>query len=79
MLFVAFFGALHGHAHGVEAPKTASPIFYSFGFVTSTALIHLAGVFIGFGVMNQERVRHASTVLGCLVSGIGVYFLKTLS
>lgn len=78
MLFVAFFGALHGHAHGVEAPKTASPIFYSFGFVISTAVIHLVGVFIGYILTQQERVRHASTYLGCLVSGVGVYFLKAL-
>lgn len=78
MLFVAVFGALHGHAHGLEAPKSASPIFYSFGFVVSTSLIHLVGVFVGFMVTERIRIRHASTCLGCLVSGAGVYFLTTL-
>jgi urease accessory protein len=78
MAFVALFGALHGHAHGLEAPKTASPIFYSFGFVISTALIHLIGVFVGYVVTQQSRLRNASTYLGCLVSGAGVYFLAGL-
>ncbi|RQP22646.1 HupE/UreJ family protein [Piscinibacter terrae] len=78
MLFVMLFGALHGHAHGLEAPKTASPIFYSFGFVISTALIHLVGVLVGFLVTEKSRVRNASTYLGCLVSAAGVYFLAGL-
>ncbi|HET7866661.1 MAG TPA: HupE/UreJ family protein [Burkholderiaceae bacterium] len=78
MAFVACFGILHGHAHGVEAPQNASPFFYSFGFIVSTSLIHLAGVFIGHGVMVQERVKHATTYLGIAISVAGLYFLRAL-
>jgi urease accessory protein len=42
MLAVALFGSLHGHAHGLELPRSADPVYYAAGFVTSTAAIHHA-------------------------------------
>jgi len=47
MVVVLLFGSLHGHAHGLELPKAADPVYYAAGFVTSTASIHLLGVGIG--------------------------------
>lgn len=78
MLFVAFFGALHGHAHGVEMPKAASPVFYSFGFVVSTSLIHLLGVFVGHTLTVQEKLQRALTFVGAMVSGAGLFILYGL-
>src|SRR4029077_2606115 len=47
MIIVALFGMLHGHAHGLELPRSAAPIYDAAGFVTSTATIHILGVGIG--------------------------------
>ena len=78
MLFVAFFGALHGHAHGVEMPNSASPIYYSFGFVVSTSLIHLLGVLVGYTLTHQNRLQRGLTYLGAAVSGVGCFILVGL-
>jgi urease accessory protein len=72
MAITAFFGCLHGHAHGVEMPLAADPVFYAGGFVVSTALIHLLGVGIGH-VMT--RSHHMTTILqhaGSAIAGIGL-------
>lgn len=78
MLFVTFFGILHGHAHGVEMPKSVSPVYYSFGFVISTSLIHLLGVYIGYTLTHQNRIQRALTYLGAAVSGAGCFILVAL-
>ncbi len=44
---VAFFGALHGYAHGAELPEAASPAAHATGFVLSTGLLHLGGIALG--------------------------------
>lgn len=66
---VAVAGAVHGHAHGVEAPSAAHPLTYIVGFVGATAALHLAGVAVG------SRVRHSApsrSLLGAAVLGAGV-------
>jgi len=76
LIIVAGFGSLHGHAHGLELPKAADPIYYAAGFLTSTIVIHLLGV--GIGHMFTKRwglvvlLRH----LGSGVAGMGLMFLK---
>ncbi|PCK04414.1 MAG: urease accessory protein UreJ [Alteromonadaceae bacterium] len=78
MLFVVIFGSLHGFAHGVEMPNSASPVYYAFGFIVSTSLIHLVGVLIGFLFSNRESLQRASTVVGVAVAGAGCYILSAL-
>lgn len=78
MIFVALFGFLHGHAHGVEMPQSASPVYYSFGFVISTTGIHLMGVLIGFLFTVKERMRKVSPALGFAIAGAGCYILANL-
>ena len=78
MLFVSFFGMLHGHAHGVEMPKSASPIYYSFGFVTSTSLIHLLGVFVGYTLTSKFMWRKVLGYLGGAVSVTGCFLFFSL-
>lgn len=78
MVFVAIFGSLHGHAHGVEMPGSASPVYYSFGFIVSTSLIHLVGVFIGHFVSTNAYFKKLSTVLGALFAGAGCLILMGL-
>lgn len=75
MVFVAFFGSLHGHAHGAEMPGSASPVYYSFGFVISTSTIHLIGVLIGHNFMRHHVLERALIVVGGAVASIGILFL----
>lgn len=44
---VAFFGTMHGYAHGAEIPSIADPVLYALGFMSGTVVIHLVGVLIG--------------------------------
>lgn len=75
MIVVAFFGCIHGNAHGVEMPTAASPVFYSFGFVVSTIIIHMCGV--GFAYLRPFRMRSRLPmgVVGGLMSLAGLFFL----
>lgn len=78
MLFVTIFGALHGHAHGVEMPGSASPVYYSFGFIVSTSLIHLVGVFVGHFVSTNTALKKFTTLLGIIFAGAGCFILVNL-
>jgi urease accessory protein len=46
-LIVSAFAIFHGHAHGTELPKAASPLTYALGFVLATGLLHVSGILIG--------------------------------
>ncbi len=78
VIVVSVFAVFHGHAHGAELPHAASPLAYGIGFVTSTGLLHLAGILIGllnnFGAVGPAVVR----ACGGIVAVLGGYFL-TLS
>jgi len=73
---VALFGSLHGHAHGLELPKSADPIYYAAGFLTSTVTIHILGVGIGHvftsRTVSMVLLRH----MGSAIAGMGLMFLK---
>ena len=46
-LIVSAFATFHGHAHGTELPKAASPLTFALGFVLATGLLHVSGILIG--------------------------------
>ena len=46
-VLVGAFALFHGHAHGTELPEGANGTLYSVGFVTSTGLLHGAGIALG--------------------------------
>lgn len=75
MACVAFFGSLHGYAHGAEMPDSANPVYYAFGFVLSTSTIHLAGVLIGHVFTRHRSLEQALVVMGGVVATVGVVFL----
>jgi len=75
VISVAIFGTFHGHAHGTEMPLIANPWLYGLGFVIGTALIHLIGVFIGFGFRRLHRAPGLLRTSGIGIAGIGCYFL----
>lgn len=78
-LFVAFFGALHGYAHGLEMPNAADPIYYGGGFVLSTVAIHLLGVGIGHSLTSTAKYQPALRHLGSLMAGMGLMILIELT
>ena len=75
MLVTVFFGVLHGHAHGLEMPLAADPIYYAAGFVCSTAGIHLFGVGVGHVLTRRTRLVTMLRVLGSAMAGVGVMIL----
>jgi urease accessory protein len=72
---VAFFGLLHGYAHGAEMPQSISPLFYSVGFITSTTLIHLCGVYIGHVSCKLDRLAKVPSYLGGVMTLAGCVIL----
>jgi urease accessory protein len=65
---VAFFGFLHGFAHGRELPVAASPAAYATGFVLASGLLHGAGILIG----TVRAVPRGDLVLRLIGAGIAI-------
>jgi urease accessory protein len=72
---VFFFGALHGHAHGVEIPKSVSPELYTLGFLIGTAVLHVFGILVAEVASMQKRLWRGLRVTGGVVTVLGVAFL----
>lgn len=73
-VMVGLFALFHGHAHGMEVPSAVNPLAYGVGFVTSTGLLHLAGILIGVLVRwptGDKLVR----VCGVAVAAVGLLSL----
>lgn len=51
---VAFFAFFHGHAHGTEL-GAAGALSFAAGFALATALLHGAGIALGFGLGRLQR------------------------
>ena len=75
MAGVGFFAIFHGYAHGAEMPTVAEPVKYALGFMTGTALIHIAGVVVGHTAMQYQKGPLVLRVGGGLISIIGVLFI----
>jgi urease accessory protein len=72
---VLLFGACHGHAHGLEIPKSVSPALYTLGFVIGTAVLHIVGVVIGEVAALQPRLWRGLRLGGGAVSASGAVFV----
>jgi len=76
MGLVGFFAIFHGHAHGAEMPADASGIYYALGFMIATALLHVAGIGLGFGIGkigsrgSQLALRTSGTIMA--LAGVGI-------
>jgi urease accessory protein len=76
MSLVGLFAIFHGQAHGAEMPAGAAGLTYALGFVSATALLHLAGI---GGALGAARVagrygKAAARIAGGLfaLGGMGV-------
>jgi len=76
MALVGLFAVFHGHAHGAEMPEDTGGLAYAAGFMIATALLHVAGIGIGFviGGIGESRgpaiVRSAGA--GAALAGVGL-------
>jgi len=74
MGIVGLFAVFHGHAHGTEMPITASGAAYGAGFVLATALLHAAGIVLGYLIGRISNKQLAYRLGGCAVvlAGVGI-------
>lgn len=76
MAVVGLFALFHGHAHGAEMPEAAGGFAYGAGFMLATALLHAAGVTLGFAVGKAGQRYGAAVVRAtggvAAVAGVGL-------
>ena len=77
MILVGAFAVFHGHAHGTEMPETAAGLAYGAGFMLATALLHGAGIGLGFLAAKAAEARGTLLVrgLGGAMSAFGLVIL----
>ena len=75
MIAVGLFAIFHGYAHGAEMPEIAQPIRYALGFLTATAVIHIAGVLIGDIPGHYKYGPVVLRALGGVIAVFGALFL----
>lgn len=76
MALVGFFAIFHGHAHGSEMPENAAGLAYAIGFMTATAILHVAGLALAFAIgRGGERSGFLATRLAggiATIAGVGI-------
>jgi urease accessory protein len=75
MSAVGVFAVFHGYAHGAEMPVVAQPLTYALGFMTGTALLHVAGLVTGDISQHYERGKLMLRAAGVGIAGTGAFFL----
>jgi urease accessory protein len=76
-LIVSVFAVFHGHAHGTELPKAASPLTYALGFVLATGLLHVSGILLGLVDLLPVGGKLLRTA-GGLIATTGLFLLAAL-
>lgn len=71
----AFFAVFHGYAHGIEMPESGGLISYISGFTLGTAVIHMAGVLIGYVFKINPAGRMIERIAGGMIALAGFYYL----
>ncbi|PDT01316.1 urease accessory protein [Rhizobium chutanense] len=73
---VGLFAIFHGHAHGAEMPEDAGGAAYAAGFMIATALLHAAGLGLGFLIarIGERQGPFVVRTTGGLaaVAGVGI-------
>lgn len=70
---VGAFALFHGHAHGGEIGD-AGALAYLLGFAASTALLHLGGVGVGYG-LGRVGGTLSTRLLGAATAASGLYLM----
>ncbi len=76
LILVALAAALHGFAHGAEAPASGFTS-YALGFLATTAALHFGGVLLGLGTRRYlaEKAQWLMGALGATFGTAGLYLL----
>ena len=72
---VVAFGFCHGHAHGLELPRAAGPLQFSFGFLLASLFLHVCGLFaaeVMSGALWRVRLRQC---VGLMMAAVGAWFV----
>ncbi|EJB02027.1 hydrogenase/urease accessory protein [Rhizobium leguminosarum bv. trifolii WSM597] len=73
---IGLFAVFHGHAHGAEMPEDASGAAYALGFLVATALLHAAGLALGYviGRAGERRGAFVTRAAGSVaaIAGVGI-------
>jgi len=75
MIIAGAFALFHGHAHGAELPTGVSPAEYMAGFMAATAVLHAAGIALGFALRRTDVAQVSLRLSGAAVATAGVFFL----
>lgn len=75
MTAVGFFAIFHGYAHGAEMPTVARASTYALGFLTGTAVLHIAGLIIGDISQHYSRGKLLLRFAGAGIAAAGATFL----
>lgn len=76
MLVVGCFALFHGHAHGTEMPLIIDGLFYSIGFASATALLHLSGIALGI-TFQKFSIEKVTRFVGVTITMSSFYWLFT--
>ncbi|MEM1277079.1 MAG: HupE/UreJ family protein [Pseudomonadota bacterium] len=68
MPMVGVFALIHGHTHGMEIPSLAEPGLYIAGFLSASAVLHMAGV--GLGMLHKSNIERVRIGAGCAAIGM---------
>jgi len=74
---VGIFGACHGYLHGYELTVLDQPVLATVGFMTTTALLHVAGLVAAHFAMRSKGGRRGLRICGWLAALFGVWLLAT--
>ncbi|WP_179039634.1 HupE/UreJ family protein [Rhizobium leguminosarum] len=73
---IGLFAIFHGYAHGAEMPENAAGAGYAAGFMIATALLHAAGLALGYliGRAGERQGLFVTRTAGGLaaVAGVGI-------
>ena len=80
LVLIISAAALHGLAHGAEAPERGFSAYVA-GFLASSALLHLTGIRLGKAIEQycQTQARLATGMLGAGIGGAGLFLLGQIS
>lgn len=74
----ALFGMFHGYAHGYEIPVIDDVALYIAGFMITTAVLHIVGLFSAHFLLKKAWGEKTLRLLGFLCAACGVYLLITI-
>ena len=72
---VVLFGFSHGHAHGVELPRSAAPLPFSFGFLAASLFLHVCGLFAAEFLSERPWKVRLRRLIGGVIAASGASFV----